>query len=194
MRPPQNPTSRTAISNTASTSMCAEVGVGERETPSLPTIQLVERGPLSRQIRSSNLVEAGSIPAHVPLKSGRKSIRLFSWLALLLILASAPSVFADEPRKETKLFRALGWAHVGVQFGDLASTEYALNQGNAREGNPFLTHPAARYTIKPIVTFGLNAASAKLYQTNPKLALWMRVGLVAGYGYVIAHNLRTIHQ
>jgi hypothetical protein len=188
----QNPTPRTAIPNTAFTSMCVEVGVGERETPSLPTIQLVERGPLSRQIRSictGSIVEAGSIPAHVPLNLGRKSIRLFSRLALLLILAYAPSVFADEPRKETKLFRALGWAHLGLQAGDLASTEMFLAEGY-QELNPLMQSRAVRFTTKPAVGVVTNYATAKLYQEHPKLAVVLRIGVCVAYGYVVANNFR----
>ena len=246
----KNPTPRTAIPNTAFTSMCAEVGVGERETPSLPTINsLADQSKRNEEasaheappkaVQLPDLVgqpgrpRAFKIPAaawkdtHLDkslpkypvdwtaqsLLAGRAGADSrnqsrsagtslgrehnkgwFSWLACaLLVVLTAPALSATEKREETRLFKALGWAHIGAQFGDLASTEYALNSGLAREGNPMMQNPAVRYTVKPVAAFGLNAATAKLYQTNPNAALWMRIALVAGYGYITAHNLRTAY-
>ncbi|MHA2068877.1 MAG: hypothetical protein ACXABY_31325 [Candidatus Thorarchaeota archaeon] len=110
-------------------------------------------------------------------------------LTLVFLLLASP-VVAEE--KESKLFRVAGWAVYGVSGGDVISTEIVLSNGG-REVNPLMRNRAIRVSSHVLLPLSINSMTADLYRRgNKKGALWIRIALVAGYGYVISHNLRQV--
>ena len=121
-------------------------------------------------------------------------------LLSLLILAPAPVLAqADRPTcgvadecKESRLFRALGMGVYATKATDAAATEWALRTiPGAYEGNPLLQRGEFRVPLQIVVPVVSNELTAKMYRDGHKRkALWIRVGIVAFYGYLTAHNLR----
>lgn len=109
-------------------------------------------------------------------------------LLLALFLLAAPT--AAQESEESGLFRILGWATYGVMAGDVVSTELVLAQGGY-ERNPFQENRFVRVSSHAAYGLAMNHLSAKVYKSGrKKTALWMRIAIVAGFGYVTAHNLR----
>lgn len=98
-----------------------------------------------------------------------------------------------EEREETKLFKVLGLVHYSLQASDVVTTEFGLAHG-AEELNPAMQSRAVRLAMKPTVSILSNYSTARLYQSKPKLALGLRIGMCALYGYAVAHNLREIRR
>lgn len=112
---------------------------------------------------------------------------------LFVVLVSTPSA-ADEKPKKSRLYNALGYALVGTAASDLVSTELALREPGTREANPLMatnteTRVAVKASVTALVFLASNHAHAK---GHDKAALWLRIAVVAGYGYVTAHNLRHV--
>ena len=96
----------------------------------------------------------------------------------------------DDDREESKLFQIMGWATYGASAGDLITTEYGLANG-AVELNPLQQHCITRCAAHALIPPLVNFTTAKLHRAgHEKAALWIRIAVVAGYGYAIAHNLR----
>lgn len=97
---------------------------------------------------------------------------------------------AQEEKEPSKLFRALGWGVYGASAADVISTEIALSRG-AYEGNPFMRNRPLRISFHIGVPILVNYATEKARKKgHEKVALWMRIALVAGYSAVAVHNLR----
>jgi hypothetical protein len=111
-------------------------------------------------------------------------------IIIAVLLLASPLAAQEDERKESKLFRIMGWTTYATSYGDLATTEYGLAQG-AVELNPLQRNCLTRATTHLVVPIVVNYTTAKLYRDgHEKTALWIRIAATAGYGYVIAHNLR----
>lgn len=119
----------------------------------------------------------------------------------LLVLLVAGSAFAGRcevlkegcPEEPTKLYRALGLAVWGTKMGDAVSTEMVLGVEGGVERNPFLQHRGVRISAAVAAPIIVNWGSDELRKRgHPKIALWLRIGAVAYWGYLTAHNLRQI--
>ena len=110
-------------------------------------------------------------------------------LILSAILFTASTAQAVE-NGESDFFKILGWTTYGVIAGDLASTEIGISQG-AIEANPLMRNRAVRISSHAVVAVVANHATARLHRAgHEKMALWMRIAMVAGYGYIISRNMR----
>ncbi|MGH7262226.1 MAG: hypothetical protein ACREI9_16440, partial [Nitrospiraceae bacterium] len=98
--------------------------------------------------------------------------------------------------KKSGLYNAMGVALVGTSISDLASTEWALRQADVREANPLMSGgPEARIVLKSTAATLVFVGSDHLHKKgHTRTALWLRIAVVAGYGYVTAHNLRQAWQ
>ena len=110
-------------------------------------------------------------------------------LPLLLLALSAPAS-AQEQRKESRLFRSLGWATYATKGGDFLSTELALANG-AYEGNALMRDRGVRAATSIAMPFVANYATAAVYQKHPRVALVTRIAVVALYGFAVQNNLRV---
>ena len=91
----------------------------------------------------------------------------------------------------SRLYRALGFGVFITKAGDFASTEYVLSRGGV-EKNPFMQRRDVRVAVTALLPFALNwSTEAVRKDGHPKIALWMRIGLVVAHGYLIQHNLRV---
>jgi hypothetical protein len=73
---------------------------------------------------------------------------------------------------------------------DLATTEMALHHPRAVESNPLLRHPAARWTLKPLVTAAVAVTAKHHYHQMNKWergCIWVGSGL---FGAAAVHNYR----
>ncbi len=94
----------------------------------------------------------------------------------------------DEPGR---LYKTLGWAMFAGATGDFVSTEYLLSNGGS-ELNPLMQTRGVRIGATVAFPFAVNWMTEELRKDgHPKLALWMRVGLVGLKGYAVFHNLRA---
>ena len=115
------------------------------------------------------------------------------WMIIALLLAAG--LRADEKKEKSGLYKAMGIALVGTAASDVLSTELALlSNPTVREGNPLMaTSTEARVVMKASMTAVVFVASDHLHKTgHEKMALWLRIATVAGYGIVTAHNLRHV--
>ena len=113
-------------------------------------------------------------------------MKRIGFLLLLALVATVSTVSTAESEEPFTLFRALGWTTYGVSAADNISTEIALSKG-AYEGNPFMRNRTVRIPYPILINYATEKARQKGHE---KVALWMRIALIAGYGYVAAHNLR----
>lgn len=104
--------------------------------------------------------------------------------ALAVVLLAAVPASAD-------LFDAMGLGVYAAKAGDSLSTELALQRVGTVEVNPFMADRGVRLAASVVGAVAVNWGTARLHRTKPRLALWMRIGVVAGWGYVTAHNLRV---
>ena len=111
-------------------------------------------------------------------------------IILAALFLASPLAAQEDERKESKLFRIMGWTTYATSYGDLATTEYGLAHG-AVELNPLQRNCLARATTHLVVPIVVNYTTAKLYRDgHEKTALWIRIAVTVGYSYVVANNLR----
>lgn len=104
-------------------------------------------------------------------------------LALIILLAAAPA--------SADLFDVLGIGIYVTKATDIATTELALGRPGVYEANPLLHNRGVRVAASAVVAPLINLGTARVYRTRPRLALWMRVGVVVGWGFASAHHLRV---
>ena len=105
-------------------------------------------------------------------------------LTLTLALLTAAPATAD-------LFDAFGLGVYAAKVGDTVSTEIALRRLGTYEANPLMRNRGVRLATTVAAPLLFNCATAHLHETHPRAALWMRIGVVVGWGYITAHNLRA---
>jgi hypothetical protein len=115
-------------------------------------------------------------------------------ITLMMFLAGVSC--AEEKPEKSGLYKAMGVALVGTSVSDLWSTELGLQSPNVREGNPFMaTNTEARIAVKASATALVFLGSDHIHSKgHTRMALWLRIATVAGYGYATAWNLRQAHQ
>ena len=97
----------------------------------------------------------------------------------------------DQAREPSKLYRALGLAGYGVSAGDVLSTEYTIARGGF-ESNRLVQNRGVLISSHVAVPVFINWTSEEFRKAgHGKVALWMRIGFVAYWGYLTAHNLRV---
>ena len=106
----------------------------------------------------------------------------------------ATSAFAPAPAPTSASTRARGVLEgliVGTGALDVWSSQRAFANG-AREGNPLAPEAlGAQVLMKAGMTAGVIwCARALDARGHRKHALWMRIGVIALWGYATAHNLR----
>ena len=116
---------------------------------------------------------------------------LIAGITLLMFLAGVSC--AEEKPEKSGLYKAMGVALVGTAASDLWSTELALRSPDVREANPIMaTNMEARLAVKASATALVFLGSDHVHSKgHTRVALWLRIATVAGYGYVTLHNLRT---
>ena len=90
------------------------------------------------------------------------------------------------------LFQAFGVGMFAASAGDLATTEWGLNQPGIYEANPLAGNRGVRVTAHVLVPAAVWWTTKRLHQDgHDKAALWVRIAVTAAYGYAVMHNLRT---
>jgi len=95
----------------------------------------------------------------------------------------------DEPGK---LYRILGWMTYGTSAADVITTEVILARGGG-ELNPLMRNRAVRIGSRSVfcVAFNKSTEYLRTKKGHPKIALWMRISIVALHGYVVARNVHV---
>jgi hypothetical protein len=115
-------------------------------------------------------------------KIGSPAVALAALLAALFLAA-------DPPRADAQDVRYLYGPLVLAQTLDLHSTHKALSMG-AREINPLMVHPAARYPIKTLATVAILGSAEKARQTSPRKAFWVVAAITAAQFAIDWNNYR----
>ncbi|MGE0447110.1 MAG: hypothetical protein AB7P99_17945 [Vicinamibacterales bacterium] len=115
-------------------------------------------------------------------KTGSPAVLLAAVLAALFLAA-------DPPRAEAQEVRYLYGPFVLAQTLDLHSTHKALSVG-AREINPLMVHPAARYPIKTLATMAILGSAEKVRQRSPRKAFWVVAAITAAQFAIDWNNYR----
>lgn len=107
--------------------------------------------------------------------------------------ASAGLGDIDEIRPQSMLFRMLGSSLYAASGADLVTTEWGLTHPHLQEGNPLASNRAVRISTHVLGPATVHWTTEKLHQSGRrKLALILRIGVVAAYGYATVHNLRKV--
>ena len=109
------------------------------------------------------------------------------WVTQVLLLAALLFTVPSS----ADLFTAMGLGVCAAKAGDALSTELALQREGTAEANPLMQNRPVRLATSIAAPLLLNFATAKIHARNPRLALWLRIGAVVGWGYATAHNLRA---
>lgn len=108
--------------------------------------------------------------------------------------------FTLAPRKEmgvevpsgSPIFDLTGWGMVALSAADLSTTEWGLSRGLA-EANPVASSRGLRVLHHVAGPAAVWYTTEKLKQTGrTKLALGLRIGLMAAYGYAALHNAQRV--
>jgi hypothetical protein len=139
------------------------------------------------------------------------------WLILFFsLVSSSPTLRAEE--KETKkeddqqilillpgqteaertdggsFFRLTGVGMFAASGGDLVTTEWGLQRPGIYEGNPIASNRGVRiatHVVAPAVVWWTTEKMQK--SGHKKLALIIRIGLMAAYSYAAMHNVHTVN-
>lgn len=107
---------------------------------------------------------------------------------------SQPTVELDIPSDKSMVFEMSGLGLFAASAADFATTEWGLSQG-LREGNPVASERGVRllhHVVGPAAVFWTTERLQKSGRT--KLALGLRVALMAAYGYAAIHNLQQVSR
>lgn len=114
---------------------------------------------------------------------GRTNRQSYSALAVLALLLAVPAT------AEAQEVRYVYGPLVLAQTLDLHSTHVALQAG-AREINPLMQHPAARYPLKTLATMAMLSAAERGRKTSPRKTFWVITAITAAQFAVDWHNYR----
>lgn len=85
-----------------------------------------------------------------------------------------------------------------LQLADAKVTLTGLRQPGISEANPLMRglvqHPAAVYAFKAGVGTSIILVTHEIAKHHPKRAFWFAVGVNVAQGFVVWHNVRTIHR
>jgi len=107
----------------------------------------------------------------------------------------APHDFQNNPLRQSRggVFVAMGVGMFAVSAGDLATTELGLARPGITEANPFHRNRLVRLSTHGAIPALLWWTTDRLHaRGKTKLALIMRIGFTAAYGYAVLHNTRSM--
>lgn len=92
----------------------------------------------------------------------------------------------------TPLFHLAGWGMVAASAADLATTEWGLSRG-LREANPLASDRGVRLLHHVAAPAAVWWTTERLRRSGrTKLAVSLRIALMAAYGYAAFHNAHRI--
>jgi len=103
-----------------------------------------------------------------------------------------PPAGASLPDDGSPVFEISGLALFAASAADVATTEWGLSQG-LQEGNPAASQRGIRlvhHVLGPAAVYWTTERLQKNGKT--KLALGLRIALMAAYSYAAVHNLRQV--
>jgi hypothetical protein len=106
-----------------------------------------------------------------------------------------PHDFQNNPLGQSRggFFAAMGVGMFAASAGDLATTELGLARAGITESNPFQRNRLVRLSTHAAVPALLWWTTDRLHaRGKTKLALIMRIGFTAAYGYAVLHNTRSM--
>ena len=111
----------------------------------------------------------------------------------LLLVLSLSSAAAAPATPHPILTRVAIAAACMAQFADVATTEYAMGTGRAREANPIVAPfvhegPIAAAVVKGAIWGGVSYALVRAHRTHPKGAIVAALAIAAGTSAVAWHN------
>lgn len=96
------------------------------------------------------------------------------------------------PNEGAPLYQAAGWGMVAASAADLMTTEWGLSRGLS-EGNPVASGRGLRIATHVVGPAAVWWTTERLEQSGrPKLALSLRIALMAAYSYAAIHNVRKV--
>jgi hypothetical protein len=108
-------------------------------------------------------------------------------------LPAAAQVEVDVPAAGSAAFEMSGVGLFAASAADFATTEWGISRG-LHEGNPVASQRGVRlvhHVVGPAAVFWATERLQKSGRT--KLALGLRIALMAAYGYAAVHNLRQVN-
>jgi hypothetical protein len=106
----------------------------------------------------------------------------------------APPAGEPTPHERPALFRISGVAMFASSAADFATTELGLSRG-LQEGNPVASQRGARLLHHVAGPAAVYWATERLQKSgSTKLALGLRIALMAAYSYATLHNLRQVNS
>jgi hypothetical protein len=94
----------------------------------------------------------------------------------------------------SSLFKISGWGMFTASAADFATTELGISRG-LQEGNPVASNRGARLIHHVLGPAAVYWTSDRLQKNGkPRLALGLRLALMAAYSYAAIHNLRVSHE
>lgn len=105
------------------------------------------------------------------------------------ILAPVDATFVPEP---SPMFQVSGFGMFAASAADFTSTELGISRG-LQEGNPVASDRGMRlvhHVVGPAAVWWTTERLQR--QGKTKLALGLRVALMAAYGYATLHNMRQV--
>ena len=101
--------------------------------------------------------------------------------------------FLEERREQpSRLFQGFGIAMFAASTADVATTEWALSRPQNYEANPLMANRGVRiaaHAALPAAAWWTTEWMQK--QGHRKAALFLRIGVTAGYSFLALHNSRS---
>jgi hypothetical protein len=104
----------------------------------------------------------------------------------------APSADIALPEEGSRSFAAAGLGIFAASAADFATTEWGLSRG-LQEGNPVASQRGIRlvhHVAGPALVYWSTERLRK--SGKPRLALGLRIALMAAYSYAAIHNVRQV--
>ena len=90
------------------------------------------------------------------------------------------------------IYEAAGWGMFAASAADLMTTEWGLSRGLS-EGNPVASGRGLRIATHVVGPAAVWWTTERLEESGrPKLALSLRIALMAAYSYAAIHNVRKL--
>lgn len=96
---------------------------------------------------------------------------------------------------EDALFRLSGMGMFAASAADVATTEWGLRHPGLDEGNPLVSNRSFRMAAHIAAPAAVWWTTERIHKSgHRRLALILRIGLMAAYGYAAARNFHTIQN
>jgi len=98
----------------------------------------------------------------------------------------------DEPKRDSTVFQAFGIGMYVASAGDVISTEWALSKPSFYETNPLMANRAVRLSTHAIIPAAAWWFTKRLRRDgHGRAALFLRIGITAGYSCFTIYNLNA---